>query len=81
VARGLAFTEAHPEAAFRDYVRLNPTLGDTFNRRSFAATLPYYARTQTQGASTWDAFSRWMASHKVISAPVAARDLFVNLAP
>ncbi len=81
VARGLAFTEAHPEAAFRDYVRLNPTLGDTFNRRSFAATLPYYARAQTQRAETWDAFSRWMASHKVISAPVAARDLFVNLAP
>jgi len=81
VARGLAFTETHPQAAFRDYTRLNPTLNDTFNQRSFQATLPYYAGGQTQSAANWEAFSQWMASHKVITTPVAAHDLFVNLMP
>ena len=81
VARGIAFTQAHPEAAFRQYVRLNPTLDDAFNRASFQATLPTYARTQAQSLARWDAFSRWMAAHKVIPAPVPPGDLFVNLLP
>ena len=81
VARGLAFTEAHPQAAFQEYVRLNPRLNDAFNRRSFEATLPYYARSQAQRAERWDTFSRWMASHKVIASAGPAGDLFVNLTP
>jgi len=81
VARGLAFTEAHPDAAFQQYVRLNPSLNDPFNRASFQATLPTYARTQTQSRARWDAFDRWMAAHQVIPAPVPVDDLFVNLGP
>ena len=49
--------EAHPDAAFQQYVRLNPTLNDPFNRGSFQATLPYYARTQTQSRARWDALT------------------------
>lgn len=81
VARGIAFTEAHPQAAFQQYVRLNPSLNDAFNRASFQATLPTYARSQIQSAARWDAFDRWLAAHKVLPAPVPVNDLYVNLEP
>ena len=81
VARGLAFTESHPDAAFRHYVRLNPKLGDAFNRKSFEATLPYFAGTQIQSRSRWEQFDRWLAAHKVIPQPVPADQLYTNLGP
>ncbi len=81
VARGIAFTERHPDEAFRHYVRLNPKLGDAFNRRSFEATLPYFAGSQAQSRSRWDQFDRWLAAHKVIPQPVPADQLYTNLGP
>ena len=81
VARGIAFTESHPDEAFRQYVRLNPKLGDAFNRTSFEATLPYFARTQLQSRTRWEAFDQWLAAHKVIPHPVPAEQLYTNLGP
>ncbi|HEV2439157.1 MAG TPA: ABC transporter substrate-binding protein [bacterium] len=81
VGRGLALTAAHPDQAFQHYVRLNPKLNDTFNRRSFEATLPAFARSQRQDRGRWAAFTAWMAAHKVIPSPVPADQLYVNLAP
>lgn len=79
--RGLALTVAHPDEAFKHYVRLNPKLDDAFNRRSFEATLPAYARSQHQLPERWDAFSRWMAAQKMIPSAVPADQLYTNLAP
>jgi putative hydroxymethylpyrimidine transport system substrate-binding protein len=79
--RGLALTVAHPDEAFKHYVRLNPKLNDAFNRRSFEATLPAYARGQHQLRERWAAFSGWMAARKVIPSPVPADQLYTNLAP
>ena len=81
VARGLAFTEAHPDAAFQQYVRLNPRLADAFNRRSFEATRPYFGHSQAQSRAEWDAFDRWMAARGVIPRAVPADELYANLAP
>ena len=81
VARGIEFTESHPDEAFRQYVRLNPKLGDAFNRRSFEATLPYFARTQVQSRTRWEVFDQWLAAHKVIPHPVPAEQLYENLGP
>lgn len=79
VGRGLALTEAHPDQAFRYYVALNPKLNDAFNRRSFDATLPAYARTQRQRRATWAAFDGWMAARKVIPTAVPPDQLYTNL--
>lgn len=81
VARGTAFTEGHPAEAFAQYVRLNPKLNDAFNKRSFDATLPYFARTQHQARVRWEEFNRWLAVRKVISHPAPADDLYTNLVP
>lgn len=81
VARGIAFTEQHPEAAFADYVRANPKLQDTFNQTSFRATLPYYARAQLQGRARWEDFDQWLAARKVIANVVPVEQLYTNLAP
>jgi putative hydroxymethylpyrimidine transport system substrate-binding protein len=80
-ARGLALTAAQPDQAFKYYARLNPKLDDAFNRRSFEATRPAYARSQHQARERWAAFSEWMAARKVIPAPVPADQVFTNLAP
>jgi len=81
VERGAAFTRSHPDEAFRLYVQADPKLNDTLNRRSFRATLPFYARSQQQTREKWEAFAGWMATHKVIPKPVPADQLYVNLAP
>ena len=80
-ARGLALTAAQPEQAFKYYVGLNPKLDDAFNRRSFEATRPAFARSQHQARERWAAFSEWMAARKVIRAAVPADQLYTNLAP
>ncbi len=81
VQRGIAFTQQHPDAAFGDYVRANPKLNDEFNRRSFRATLPFYARSQVQARARWEAFDQWLAARKVIPRAVSVDDLYTNLTP
>jgi putative hydroxymethylpyrimidine transport system substrate-binding protein len=81
VARGLALTAASPPQAFKDYAALNPTLDDAFNRRSFEATLPMFARSQHQQRERWAAFDNWMAARHVIPAPVPPDQLYTNLVP
>ena len=77
--RGLALTAAHPDQAFKYYAGLNPKLDDAFNRRSFEATLPAYARSQHQLRERWAAFAAWMAAKKMIPSAVPADQLYVNL--
>ncbi|HLW48782.1 MAG TPA: ABC transporter substrate-binding protein [bacterium] len=79
VARGLRLTAAQPSEAFNQYVALNPTLNDAFNRRSFEATLPTFARSQQQQRGRWAAFDDWMAARHVIPAPVAVDQLYTNV--
>ncbi len=81
VGRGLALTAAHPEQAFTYYVRLNPKLDDAFNRRSFEATLPAYARGQRQARERWSAYADWMAARKLIPQAPPADQLYTNLVP
>ncbi len=85
VGRGIAFTERHPQEAFQAYVRQNirqnPQIGDALNRRSFEATLAYYARSQAQSRARWEAFDRWLAAHRVIPRPVPVDQLYTNVAP
>jgi putative hydroxymethylpyrimidine transport system substrate-binding protein len=83
VDRGVTFTLAHPQEAFRLYVREahDPKLNDALNQRSFQASLPYYARNQHQSAEQWRGFSRWLAARKVIKTPVPADQLYTNLVP
>ena len=81
VARGLALTAAHPEQAFKYYVALNPKLSDAFNRKSFEATRPAFARSQRQHRETWKAFDEWMAARKMIPKAVPVDQLYTNLEP
>ena len=81
VARGLAFTTTHPAEAYQQYIRLNPKLNDAFNRRSFEATVPYFAQTQSQSRARWEAFDQWLAARKVIPRPVPVDELYTNLVP
>jgi putative hydroxymethylpyrimidine transport system substrate-binding protein len=81
IARGLVLTVGNPREAFTQYVALNPTLDDAFNRRSFDATLPAFARSQVQQRERWAAFNAWMAARHVIPAPVTVDQLYTNLVP
>jgi ABC-type nitrate/sulfonate/bicarbonate transport system substrate-binding protein len=82
VGRGIAFTLKNPDHAFAAYVRANPKmkLDDDLNRKSFRATLPTYARTETQARDRWEMFDQWLATRKVIPSAVPVDDLYTNLA-
>jgi putative hydroxymethylpyrimidine transport system substrate-binding protein len=81
VSKGLAFTLRHPDAAFARYLQAYPKLNDAFNRKSFAATQPFYARSQTQTRARWETFGAWLAAHSVIPHAVPADQLYTNLVP
>lgn len=81
VSKGIAFTLRHPDAAFARYVQAYPKLNDAFNRKSFAATQPFYARSQTQTRARWETFGAWLAAHTVIPRAVPADQLYTNLVP
>jgi len=81
VSKGLAFTLRHPDAAFGRYLQAYPKLNDAFNRKSFAATQPFYARSQTQTRARWETFGAWLAAHSVIPHAVPADQLYTNLVP
>jgi putative hydroxymethylpyrimidine transport system substrate-binding protein len=81
IARGLGLTVGNPQEAFKQYVALNPTLNDAFNRRSLDATLPAFARSQRQQRERWAAFNAWMAARHVIPTPVPVDQLYTNLVP
>jgi putative hydroxymethylpyrimidine transport system substrate-binding protein len=81
VSKGIAFTLRHPDAAFARYVQAYPKLNDAFNRKSFAATQPFYAHSQTQTSARWEMFGAWLAAHKVITRAIPADQLYTNLAP
>ncbi|MBI4278290.1 MAG: ABC transporter substrate-binding protein [Armatimonadetes bacterium] len=79
VARGIAYTIRSPRQAYQQFAETNPR-GDTgLNRRAFAATLPYFARSQEQRVDRWARLQDFMYGRKLIGVrtPPAAR--FVNL--
>lgn len=73
IARAIAFSVASPGEAMETFLGANPELRGPGDRAAFEATLPFYARRQTQDPGRWADVVAAMASGGLL--PTATPDL------
>jgi putative hydroxymethylpyrimidine transport system substrate-binding protein len=78
IQRGIQLTLSDTRAALEVFFAAHPDLRDELNRRAFAATLPYYARTQTQDSEKWAAFQDFMLKGGLIKTKTDLSKLYTN---
>jgi putative hydroxymethylpyrimidine transport system substrate-binding protein len=79
LAEGIAYTQAHPDAAFSAFVQARPDLDDELNRRSFAATLPLYAaRASLSNPAQWERMQDYLLSSGLVSRKRPLTELYAD---
>jgi putative hydroxymethylpyrimidine transport system substrate-binding protein len=77
LGRGYQSARSDPQAAVANLVRMNPGLDSKLQLASVRATLPAFFPSDSskpwgwQDATQWNAYGRWMLSHRLISNPTA----------
>jgi len=67
IEEATAFLEAHPDDALAIFVKAHPDLNDELNRRSFAATLPFFAKKPAAlDAARYDRFAAFLKETKLL---------------
>jgi putative hydroxymethylpyrimidine transport system substrate-binding protein len=68
IEEATAFLESHPDEALAMFVKAHPDLNDELNRRSFAATLPYFARKPGPlDAARYNRFAAFLKDNKLLT--------------
>ena len=78
VQRGIQLTLSDTSAALELFFAAHSDLRDELNRRAFAATLPYYARTQVQSGEKWSTFQDFMLKGGLIKTKADLSKLYTN---
>ncbi len=79
LVQGIAYTEAHPEEAFAAFLRTHPDLDDELNRRSYAATLPLYARgARHDDPDEWNRVQAYLFQSGVIERELPLEELYTD---
>ncbi len=76
--RAIKFTRANPDYALELYFQANPEVRRELDRRAFRATLPLFARSQTQSREKWQRFVDFSLKMGIIENPVRTDDLYRN---
>ena len=79
--KSIDWTRAHPREALALYFKANPQVRQPLDRKAFAYTLPVFARSQRQDLARWRRFGEFALKQGIISTPLDASQLFVELAP
>jgi putative hydroxymethylpyrimidine transport system substrate-binding protein len=67
VEEATAFIEAHPVEAQAIFMKAHPDLNDELNRRSFTATLPYFARKPAAlDTARYDRYAQFLKDKKLL---------------
>ncbi|HDL86252.1 MAG TPA: ABC transporter substrate-binding protein [Candidatus Acetothermia bacterium] len=79
LARGIAFTEAHPEEAFQEFVAAYPDLNDTLNRRAYEITLPLFSSGARLGpAQEWQNLQSYLFKNNLIKSEFKLTALYTE---
>ena len=79
LARGVAFTLAQPEEAFRCFLRFHPDLDDELNRRAYGVTLPLYAEgARHDAAAKWEAMQAYLLQNGLMERAFLLEDLYTD---
>ena len=78
VQRGIQLVLSDAPAALEMFFAAHADLRDELNRRAFAATRPYYARTQMQSEEKWRTFQDFMSKGGLIKTKTDLNKLYTN---
>jgi putative hydroxymethylpyrimidine transport system substrate-binding protein len=77
LARGIAFTRAQPEEAFRCFLQSHPDLDDELNRRAYDVTRPLYAEGACHDAEAkWEAMQAYLLENGLMERAFLVEDLY-----
>ena len=77
LARGIAFTRAQPEEAYRFFLRSHPDLDDELNRRAYAVTRPLYAEgARHDVVEKWEVMQAYLLEHGLMDRAFRLEDLY-----
>ncbi|MGQ9631576.1 MAG: ABC transporter substrate-binding protein [bacterium] len=76
--RGIEFTLKNPGEALDIFFAANPDLRDELNRKSFDATLPFFARSQEQSERLWGELQDFMFARNLITKKTNVEGMFTN---
>lgn len=77
-ARGLAYTQDHPNEALGLYLKAHAMADATLSARTFHATLPYFPSTPMQDRDRWESVRDWLHGRGVIKKKMPVTSLFTN---
>jgi len=78
IKKGMEVTIKNPEEALKSYYRLNPGLESELSKKTFEATLPFFARSMTQSKERWMSVQDFLYERGVIEKKTAIEGLFTN---
>ena len=79
LARGIAYTRAHPEEAYRFFLRSHPDLNDELNRRAYAVTRPLYAEgARHDGEEKWELMQAYLLKHGLMDRAFRLEELYTE---
>lgn len=78
LSKGMEMTIKNPDDALKSYYKLNPGLESNLSKKTFEATLPFFARTMTQSEERWANVQDFLYERGVIKKKTAMKELFTN---
>jgi putative hydroxymethylpyrimidine transport system substrate-binding protein len=76
--QAIDFCRTQPEQALALYFKANPEVRKDLDERAFRATLPVFAKSQTQSRETWTRFAEFALKSGMIAKPVPVETLYRN---
>ncbi len=81
IAKGIEYVREHPEESFSLFTQIFPELSDELNRRSFAATLPLYAKmVRHDDRPRWENMQEFLLRTGMITKRFPMEELYTTLA-
>ncbi len=75
VTQGIQETMAQPKASLAQFFKANPDCNNTLNRKSFAATLPFFKGSPAQDPARWLALERFMLKWGLVQKSIPVKTM------
>jgi len=79
LAKGIAYTREHPQAAFEIFLHAHPDLDDELNRRAYQETLPLYAKgARHDDAKKWECMQDYLIQNGLMAQEFLLAELYTD---
>lgn len=79
LAKGIAYTREHPQAAFEIFLHAHPDLDDELNHRAYQETLPLYAKgARHDDAKKWECMQDYLIQNGLMAQEFLLAELYTD---